>query len=136
MTPEVVQGRPPNFDQIEAVFPHASRTGVIFAWGGIIYKTGFRPLPPQLMAHEIVHCERQGDDPWPWWEKYLADVDFRREEEILAHIAELRCLVEGGASRPLRRRATMHVAKRLSSPLYNGMISLAEARKVLAEAVK
>jgi hypothetical protein len=71
---EVVDGRPPNFAAIVAVFPRGGKAGVIFAYGGRIYAPGRRVVTPALQAHEQVHIERQGSEPDRWWDRYLVDV--------------------------------------------------------------
>ncbi len=130
---EVIYGeRPPNFDKIMAVFPLAGNPGVIFAYGDKIYVPSGKEIPPEILAHERVHCERQlkiGVEAW--WNFYLLDPKFRYEEELLAHKVEytfLRGLYPGQA----RKQSILnHVAGKLSAKLYGGMCSLNQAKKAL-----
>jgi len=64
---EIVDGRPPNFEDVLKVFPEAEKPGVIFAYGDKIYAPGSKGvLRVELYAHEIVHCDRQGLFPDRW----------------------------------------------------------------------
>ena len=129
---EIINERPPNFDAIVKVFPMAARMSVIFAYGEKIYVPSGNPLPPELLAHETVHCKRQmvlGVEEW--WKRYLEDPVFRYYEEMLAHRAEYKYLALSAPSRQGRRGALKQTAKKLSAPLYGRMVSEAEARKAL-----
>lgn len=131
----IIEERPPNFADIVAVFPMATKAGVIFAWGDAIYNPSGIVISPALMEHEGVHGRRQGDDPASWWRNYLSDPAFRLREEILAHCREYGWLCANG-NRHARRAALVTVAGRLSSPLYGQMISPFEARRILKDAAR
>lgn len=119
----VIIERPPNFDQILAAFPDASKPGVIFAFGEHIYNPSGGVIPPALLAHEAVHQRRQQRENHPnavenWWENYLADTEFRYTEELLAHAAEYRVQAVK-LDRNYRAKLVMSTAARLVAPLYN-----------------
>ena len=127
---EIVFDFPPNYDEIESVFPMAKR-GVIFAWGNKIYNPAKIFIPSQLIAHERVHGRRQGSDVQGWWRRYLDEREFRLNEEILAHIAEMDCLLGPNPNRQMRRKTIRSIAKRLSNPLYRCGISRVQAQVLL-----
>ncbi len=129
----IVFERPPLFDLINAKFHIAGRP-VIFAWGDIIYNPQRMPVPSHLMAHESVHGQRQGSDIEGWWHHYIDDPGFRLAEEILGHRAEYRHLLEQCSNRHARRTYLKQTAKRLSSPLYGGVVTAAKARGLLLAA--
>lgn len=137
-----IEDRPPNFEAIAKVFPGAHGEGVIFAYGDTIYNPSGRELPPELIAHEKVHCERQIDmGVEAWWDQYLVDGDFRFEEELLAHIAEFKAIMsryEYGthAIARTREKALDHVAKKLSAPLYGRMITIHQARTAIRKGAR
>lgn len=133
---EVVDGRPPNYEAIVAVFPGAADPGVIFAYGGQIYAPGGRRPSPALQAHESVHCERQGTRPEHWWELYLTDPVFRLEEELLAHRAEYRAYCARHANRAKQAQALEGIARKLAAPLYGGLISPEDARRAILESAR
>jgi hypothetical protein len=128
----VVDGRPPNFESIVAVFPGAKHPGVIFTFGGTIYAPGFKDLPVVLRAHEGVHFSRQtatGMTPDRWWDRYLVDVEYRLDEELKAHRAEYRSYCDLTKSREDRIRYLHTVGAKLAAPLYGAIITAAEARR-------
>jgi hypothetical protein len=113
--------RPPNFELILKAFPNADKPGVIFAYGDHIYNPSGRPIPPALLAHEAVHCDRQmnvSHGPLDWWAQYLTDPEFRYREELAAHVAEFQVQAPG-IDRNSRAKLLMSTAARLCAPLYN-----------------
>ena len=128
---EVVDGRPPNFEAIFAVFPEAAKPGVIFAYGGRIYAPGRKAVTPALQAHEQTHLERQGDAPERWWDRYLAETQFRLEEELIAHAREYQAYCRRHAEPGKRALMLEHIAGKLSSPLYGEIITLEDARRAI-----
>lgn len=99
---------------------------IIFAYGDTIYNPSRVEIPPQLIRHEEVHLMRQGGDPASWWDRYIAEPDFRLAEEIPAHAAEyLGCVAQ------YRERALDEIATKLSSALYGSLISVPAAREAI-----
>jgi hypothetical protein len=114
----IIVDRPPNFEQILAVFPRASDPGVIFAYNGKIYSPSGGDIPPALISHEGVHLERQREiGAELWWEKYLQLATFRYYEELLAHVAEFKA--QRAADRNVSAALLTRTALRLVAPLYN-----------------
>lgn len=131
--PAIVDALPPNFDAILAAFPEASRPNLIFSYGDRIYYRGDAALPPELLAHEKVHCARQLDiGIGAWWERYIAETAFRLDEELLAHRAEYEAARARRGDRNAQARMLHVIAQRLSSPLYGGLLSYPEARRLIA----
>ena len=124
--------RPPNYEAILAVFPGAAGEGIVFAYGDIYNPSGLK-LPPELIAHEKVHCERQIEmGVEAWWDCYLVDGAFRFNEELLAHIAEYKSIMskynyKDHAIGRVRQRAIEHVARKLAAPLYDRMVTVHQA---------
>jgi len=110
---------PPNYREISTAFGVRGR-GVIFCYGDTIYNPMRVEVGPELIAHESVHSGRQNGSPEVWWRRYIADPQFRLDEEIPAHRAEY--LVSGRLE---------DIARRLASPLYGSLISIERAIKVL-----
>jgi hypothetical protein len=114
--PRVLKMYPPNIGRITRAIPYARKPGVIFTYGDTIYNPAGTTLPPELIAHEMVHIEQQhGVDPEVWWGMYLGDQRFRLGMEIPAHKAELDYL-------RVLKRPFMHVPARLIGPLYAGVL--------------
>jgi hypothetical protein len=128
---EVVDARPPNFEAIKAVLPGAEGAGVMFAYGGKVYAPGKKSIPIELNAHEVVHIERQGDDPDGWWEKYLTDATFRFQEELLAYREQYRAYCKRHLCPMKRARELMKIAGMLAGPLYGGLMRVQDARDAI-----
>lgn len=145
----VIQGRPPLFDLIDAKFNIRGKP-ILFSWGRSIFiPTGSLNVSPALMAHERIHGARQLIYSPPgaarmirleeelritsWWKRYIDDIDFRCAEEVLAHRAEYRHLCDHAGGRNQRRRHLSIIATKLSHPLYGPMMNKASARKVLTD---
>ena len=128
----IVRDYPPLMDEIDAKF-HVRGKPITYAWGTTIYNPLNLVIPPQLIAHEAVHGQRQGRDIVGWWRRYIDDVAFRLAEEIPAHRAEYLNLVEGQPNRQQRRQALKITAKRLAAPLYGRVVSRTQAAMILRQ---
>lgn len=130
----IVNGRPPNFDEIVVALPAAAKKGVIFTYGSTIYVTDGKPLTRALRDHEAVHVLQQNaysGGPAAWWRRYLRDVPFRFMQELNAHQVEYATTYRQSRSRPERRHGLAQIAKRLSGPLYGHVVTLAEAKRLV-----
>ena len=133
---EVVLDFPPLYDEIAAVFRIHERRDVVFSFGRRLYNPHQVTIPADIVAHEAIHGARQGigAEVIDWWKRYMEDQPFRLVEEVYAHRAEYQWLIEHCARRR-RRRALKQVAARLASPLYGGLVTAAQARKLLKAAI-
>lgn len=128
---------PPNIEAIAAVLPNARNRGTIFAYGEDIYNPFAVPLPYALQAHESIHQARQLEKGVTvWWTLYLADPDFRYNEELLAHIAEYSAQCPPGAPRNFRRVVLRSTAKRLAAPLYGYKVSVDKAEADIRKGIR
>lgn len=133
---KIADAFPPNIEKIEAALGRRRAVGTLFCYGYTIYAPGAGTIPPQLIAHEKIHSERQikiGVDVW--WDLYLTDKGFRYDEELLAHIAECEAISDDW-DRRARRKYAAAAAKRLSGPLYGRLVSYETARLALRGAVR
>lgn len=129
---KIVTARPPNFDQIAAVFKAALKPGVIFCYGETIFNPSGRPLSPALIIHESVHSHRQNGKPDAWWERYLVDADFRFEEELFAHQEEYGAVCKG-LTRNQRRGELRQISRRLAGPLYGCMVTREKCARLIGK---
>ena len=125
----IESGWPPNIESIRAVLPVSENN--IFAYGGVIYNPGGRELPPWLIEHEQVHFRQQGWRPARWWKKFLKDPVFRLKQELEAHRAEYQCYCFLVLDRNSRAMALSQISRRLAAPMYGGIISIGEARRLI-----
>ena len=122
---KVVNDFPPNIAAIREAFPLSGYE--IFAYGDTIFSPKSTFLAPELIVHEEVHREQQGDDVEGWWDRYLVDKDFRASQELEAHIAEWLNLKSRIKDRNERVKACAHVARKLAAPLYGKVFSYRNA---------
>jgi hypothetical protein len=100
----------------------------MFCYGDTIYSPSSEYIPPQLIAHEEIHSAQQRrSGPQAWWAEYLIDVSFRYRQELAAHIVEYHDFIRFTKNRQMQRSYLAAVAKRLSGPLYGGVISYSDA---------
>ncbi len=126
--------RPPNWNDIIAVFPKVEfMHGVLFCYGDTIYNPDNVDIPVWLLGHECVHSLQQaGIGVSAWWEDYLAEPNFRLEQELAAHRVELESY-SVIHSRNLRRAYAHAVAQRLGGQLYGNLIKPREALRLIKE---
>lgn len=127
---EIRKEYPPNIKDIRRAFPLTGNE--IFAWDGIIYAPR-GGVSPALVEHEEVHFRQQRahGGPEKWWARYIADPAFRLEMETPAHIVEYRFYAEIHG-RKARRLYLDVLARRLSSPMYGGLITKKAARSLIS----
>lgn len=134
----VVRAFPPLIEEIDAAF-NVRGKAILFAWGDTIFNPAGVDVPPELVVHEQVHGDRQGSEIESWWRRYIGDAEFRLAEELPAHVAEFRKLCEIHAprwhsARAMRRTLAAHVARKISSPLYGGLITTDAAKRAILAA--
>lgn len=131
----IVRTYPPNYQQIRKAFPEAAGSGVIFCYGLTVYNPTGPSLTRALQAHEAVHCDQQINfegGPAAWWNRYIGSKQFRFDEEFPAHVAEYKAF---RGNRGTSRAGHLHqIAKRLSGPLYGGIVTYADAARLILEA--
>jgi hypothetical protein len=111
--------RPPNYDAIVAALPTAAKLGIVFAYGEDIYNPSGNNLPRCIIEHEIKHGARQfvyGVEAW--WKLYVESSEFRYEEELWGHVAELQSRLRGQRDRNARYKILSETAVRLIAPIY------------------
>jgi hypothetical protein len=134
-------------EEINKTFPKRPKT-VIYAFGDTIYNPGNHPLSQALIAHESVHGRRQlalGPHPgsttqWSgpelWWRRYLEDKQFRFDEEVHAHAAEV--LAQMPKDRNQRTFLMCVTINRLLAPFYEygNTITRKDADTAMRKALK
>jgi hypothetical protein len=114
---------PPVYDLCVKKFGVDFNQGFVFTYGDTVH-TKF-PLPSDLIVHESVHIKQQGTKPEEWWDKYLADRDFRLSQEVEAYSAQYQFFARG-TDRNLAYRFLLKIAGDLSVH-YDLGISKSEA---------
>lgn len=134
----IVNAYPPNIEAIDAAFKVKGQP-ILYAYGDKIFNPAAVNVPPHLIVHEEVHGDRQGTDVDGWWDRYIADPEFRLAEELPAHVAEFKALCAAQrhrwvSERSMRRVIASDMARKLAAPLYGNLISVSEAKKAILAA--
>jgi hypothetical protein len=128
---KTIKGYPPNIDAIRAAFGNATLKRAIFTYGDTVYVPDGSQLPDHLEAHEATHIKQQGSDPAGWWERYLADTQFRLEQELEAYQAQYGC-IQTNYNRATRRKLFKKIAHDFSSALYGGVVDFDRAKELIS----
>lgn len=99
----------------------------IFAYDKVIYCD--YELPEHLQVHERRHLIRQqkiGVDEWV--ERYLTDIQFRLNEEVIAYKEQCMSIKDRNYRDTLRKAC----AKDLASSLYGNLVTYQEAYQLLS----
>lgn len=132
---EIVDDLPPNYWDITEAIPEVHnwiRRGVVFAWSGTIYAPGSHGvLPVYVVEHEKFHFLQQDGEPAAWWQRYLADPQFRLEQEIEAHAVEHAVYCRQERDRNRRAQHLAGCARRLSGPLYGRLGSFSDIMRAI-----
>lgn len=129
----IVVGFPPNIAEIRARLNPGPDT--VFAYGDTIYAPGRpRSLSPDLVIHEETHFaqQRAAGGPDEWWRRYLADPQFRLEQEIAAYRAQYQAIAN--LPRADRRRTLAHICKTLASGTYGRLVTKERAHQLITGA--
>lgn len=129
---KIIKAFPPNYAELKKNFDlPGNAAGIAFAWGDRIYAPRCGLIAPEIVAHEKAHAARQGTDVEGWWRKYIYDLVFRLDEEIIGHRAELRHVMDNSIG--TYNHHLSRIAKKLASPIYGRLISLEDAVKELSQ---
>lgn len=131
----VLKTYPPNYEQVCKHIPAVKKNrNIVFTYAPNIYSPAGIELSPDLQAHEEVHIQRQRI-PEAWWDRYLTDVQFRLQEELIAYRAQYQYALKH-YGRPMRRKLLSHIASDLSSAMYGNIITKEEAINLITDVVE
>jgi len=123
--------KPAIYDKLHEAFGVEWTAGLIIANAGTIH-TAVKFLPPAKIAHEEVHFIQQSKmNIDEWWEKYLADPEFRLRMETEAYQAEVRYINKFIKDMNLAYQMKHDIAVTLASSVYGGIITYSEALKLI-----
>lgn len=123
-------GYPPNIEKIRAVFGDIP-SNVIFTYGDTIFNPSGNLITEDLIKHESIHTEQQGDNPDAWWDRYFVDKEFRLSQEVEAYQAQFVVMKKFVKDRNVLNKHLIRIASDLSGKIYGNIISFNEAMKVI-----
>lgn len=123
----IINAFPPNYDQIVEAIPEVANAQPIFAYGFDVYNPYLKELDAFIIYHEATHGAQQEamGTPELWWQRYLADIEFRVAQEVEAYRNQLLHFKRIGPGKTLhnRRLYGRMLADQLASPMYGGVIN-------------
>src|ERR1700749_4888698 len=100
---------PPIYGEIAKAFDVRGKP-IIFAFGPVIHNPHRALISPELMVHETIHSQRQGNCPEEWWADYIVFPEFRLNDELPAHIAEYQAACARLSERAAQQRMLHRIA--------------------------
>lgn len=91
-TIKISADKPPVYDRLKEVFGVEWDEGLVVTYGDTIHVKGGIGLTKDLLAHEATHVGQQTLYPGgveAWWDRYLADKEFRLSQEQEAYGVQL-----------------------------------------------
>ena len=124
----IINDYPPNIDLIR-ISDLNPPDDAIYPYGKDIYSPvkKEKDISPDILYHEQIHQEQQGDNPDIWWTQYLTDREFRLEMEIHAYGSQYQFAKTHVKDRKLLRWALENMASALSSEAYGKLLTYGEA---------
>lgn len=123
---KILNEYPPNIEAIRKVFTFTRR--VIFCYGDYIYNPSGVFVDRAMIVHEKVHSDRQKEiGVRDWWNKYLADPEFRIQEEVLAYGAQYKTFSKYASNKEVSIEYAKKLATALSGDTYGNCISFKDA---------
>ena len=129
---KIVKDYPPNYKVLREAFKLSGQE--IFTYGDTVFNPTGLPLSRELRAHEQVHIMQQETGGVErWWERYVADPEFRLDQELEAHRIEFQTFCMTNKDRNARNAFLVRIATRLASPMYGNVIDIREAMRRIKE---
>jgi hypothetical protein len=102
---------------------------VVFTYGDTVYNPSGETMQDHLEFHESIHIKQQAETGRDeWWDRYLADEEFRLEQELQAYRKQYQYVL-----RMYGRQAAAHllgeIAGDLSSSMYGNILTFNQAKK-------
>lgn len=122
--------KPPQWilDAVKEQFDVDWESSVIFTYGDLI-TSYYGEMSEDLMAHEPHHTKQQKEygGPDKWWKEYLANPQFRYEQELECYRLQYQWLDKNIKDRNEKFKYLLHYAKSLSGKMYGNLVTTQEA---------
>ena len=132
---ELVSEYPPCYEAVHKELPLANPKTSAFTYGNKIYVPEQKTdqIGATVLQHETQHSEQQDKigSPEAWWEKWIADKEFRLEQEGEAYARQYWFFCANKKDRNARARMLHHLCANMSGDMYGRMCSYEEAKKII-----
>ena len=123
---------PPLFDRIDAYFKiKENRYQPVFCYGDTIYNPFNVKITDDLVTHESVHSVQQGENPEAWWDRYLADAEFRLSQEVEAYKAQYKYIVANVPDRNYVAKVLFIMSLHLGGKMYGNIVPVSKAATLI-----
>lgn len=131
-TVKVSTQKPPQWilDAVKEQFGVVWESNVIFTYGDII-STYKGEMTEDLLTHEGHHTVQQENfgGPDKWWREYLANPQFRFNQELECYQRQYKWLKENEPNGMVRAKMLGHYATSLSGEMYGKLCTYDEAKE-------
>ena len=131
---KIVKGNPPNIDVIRLAGMVVDDNSV-FCYNDIIFVPSGKELSPDIEYHERIHSEQQDGKAEQWWNRYLLDLEFRKEQEVEA-FAEQYKFVKKNLPVKVSDELLEEISQILASNLYGLKITKYQANTLIRYRLK
>lgn len=131
---KMIVNYPPNYHKIIKVIPAVRQNNhIVFTYGDTLYNPSGSEIPRDLLAHELVHVEQQGDDPEGWWDRFLAEPDFRFHQELVAYRKQYK-YAQKHYTRKVKMLVLDHIANSIAGGMYGQRYTYKNAKELIRNA--
>ncbi len=125
--------KPPIYDRLVDVFGIDWNDGIVITYGDTLHTRGGNNIPQDLVVHEKTHTRQQAAiGIEEWWNNYVANRDFRLEQEAEAYRNQWQFIKHNVKNREEAFRKKMRIARDFSSPIYGNIVTHNEALKIIS----
>lgn len=110
-----------------------SHSKPIWTFRDKIYNPHGIPISNDMLVHEAVHADQQGENPATWWDKYFQNGKFRFAQELAAYRAQYAFASTVIKDRNKLARYVHEMARDLSGSLYGHCCSHSEALRLIKD---
>lgn len=105
---------------------------VVVAYGDTIHCS--QEPSDDVIQHELIHLEQQGytkDGAKKWYERYIAEPEFRLDQELQAYRAQYKFAKDFVKDRNKLNTYLNRLARDLSGEMYGNLVTGVEARRLI-----
>jgi hypothetical protein len=130
----VIREEPPIYPKLVEQFGVSFEDGTCITYGDGIHLHHSQKLSDHLLEHEKIHVIQQHQyGVKAWWERYLSDPDFRKQQEGEAYRKQWQFIKSTRRDRNAAFRLKIQILKHLSSPMYGNCCSMQDAEKIIGK---
>lgn len=129
----ISRDKPPIWDEAQKHFEIDHRI-TVFTYGDTLYNPAGIYIDADLMAHEQTHSRQQAateGGPAAWWQRYFADPDFRKVQELDAYQNQYEHYCRTHKGHEQRFRYRMELARTMASNMYKTGILTSDAMGII-----